>query len=142
MKQVSIKLPEAVDAFTALSNMLNKNEFPFEFAWELEDILEVLDKHTKRFEKNRDELLTKYATPKGEPDQDGNRSFTINDRKEFEDGMKKLMEIKVKLEFNPIQYEMLKTIPNLTVNTHDLSVLKKHFIVKANGKTEETKQEE
>lgn len=144
MKTIKIKLTEAADAYYALSNIVSKNDFPFEFAWEIEDISEVLEKHTKRFEEARNKLLKEFAKPNGSPGPDGKQSFTVTNQKKFEDGMKELVEIEVEIAFEPISYSKLKSVAGLSVNPQDLTVLKKNFIEKEsdNGKAKKADKED
>lgn len=130
MKTLKIRLPEAVDAYTALGNFLSKNKFPFEFAWEIEDINETLEKHTTRYEEARNTILVECAEPTEEPGANGRQSFKVLKPEEFKSRMEELNKAEVEITFKPIQYNKLKSVPDLLINPQDLTVLKKYFIEK------------
>ena len=66
-----------------------------QLAWDLADVLEEVEKSVIKFHKSRDEYVKENGSPmEGDP-----AKFIFNDPKAFEDKMKKLLDVEVKIKF-------------------------------------------
>ena len=131
-----MELSKIVNAYEALALIKQNNDLPFALAWKISDHMENLEKHYKRYNEQRSEIVQKYGTSNGDD------TFKIkgDDLPIFNDEMTKLLQTKIKATIEQ-DIEMVELIDAKITITKDvnLSALKP-FISK--NKAIETEVEE
>ena len=97
---MKIQLIKIVNGFEAFTHLTANNDLPFALAWKIADILEIMEKHVKRFNASKDDLVKNY----GKPDPKNKDMYLIldKDRKEFEKHMQELSDHDIEIEYEKL----------------------------------------
>ncbi len=92
-----MELSKIVNAYEALNSLRATNTLPFTLAWKVSDLMDLLEKHYKRFQDERQKIIMQYGNVNG----DDSYSVPQNKVKDFRDAIEKILVHNVKLEFEP-----------------------------------------
>ena len=127
MGKVKMELKDAVNAYAALQSFSNSSRLGWELSWEIDDIVEALEKHQKRLQEEGDKILKAFGEPiDGQP---GRYNVLPEKNEEYQKAMDKLQEIEVTVEFEPLTFDKLDK-SGVKVQGREMRALRKHFIVK------------
>lgn len=130
-----------IDAITAL-NAFNgiEGKASIDMSWAIDDIREILEKHNKRFNDEKQKLLDTYGRVGGAAPNGGVRYVIPKENLEtYNTEIKALSEIEISLEFEPIEFDSFIG-QNLGIDVSLGRALRK-FIKKTPMKQEEVKPE-
>lgn len=133
---LELTLQEVVDANMALNNIANSNRVELELQWKITDVIDALDKSTKRYGNEQRELLESNGTEI--PDRPGQYNILPEKRQAYSDALEKLGKQKVNITFIPLLFTELKE-QKVNMSGRDMVPLKKHFITRDDRKPEKEK---
>ncbi len=135
--KLEITIGEIVEAYKAFQKIAG--EASIGLSWAIDDIKEVLSKHTTRYDSERDKIFEKYGE-KVPGQLPGQFNFRLK-REDSETAIaeiKVLEEIKVEIEFSPLAYEVFES-EQLRVDVRSAKVLRP-FIQVVKKKVEKVKE--
>ena len=131
MIQVEMELQDAVNAFGAMQSYSNSARFSWDLSWKMDDLVEALEKHQKRYEKEANDILKAFGEPL--PDNPSRYRLIPENAGKYEESMKVLAESKVNVEFTPLNYDDLAKSGN-NPQGRELHALRKYFITRNEAK--------
>lgn len=111
---MKVKLSEIVNARQALQKMMTK-ELPIKTAYRLSKLVNAVNDELGNFEDQRKKLVEKYGEKKGE------EVVVPKDKaQDFQKDMQELLDVEVKIDFDPIS---LSDIGEISLSPVDITLL-------------------
>lgn len=125
MAKVKMTLVEAVSAHGALNSFSNSARLGWDLSWEIDDLIESLEKHQKRFQDEGEKIMAAYGEPvEGQP---GRFNINPDQHDEYKEATEKLGDTEITVTFEPLDFQKLEK-SGVKVQGREMRALRKHFI--------------
>lgn len=136
--KTELTINEVKEAFSAFSSV--QGNVPIDLSWAIDDIKEVLTKHAKRANDEQNKLLELYGELKSKIGDRVRYNIPIEKRAAYTEDVKALGELKVEIEFSPLDYEVVDE-QGIRFDPNFSKILRK-FIIKQQLPKETEKEKE
>lgn len=140
MAKAKMTLIEAVNASGALQSFSNSARLGWELSWKVDDIVEALEKHTKRYQSEAQEIMKTYGEPlEGQP---GRFRVAPENTDKYGEAVNALEQVEISVDIEPLNFAELSE-SGAKVQGREMRALRKHFITKGSvNKGQEDKEKE